>query len=99
MLITSNPFIELPKVNIPVLDWDYEAGDGEDIEAAALSLRHTWGIGYGPVLDVPTLLEANGVILIRQPDCEDMDAVSRWQNGRPYILYSAEVESYPRVEL
>jgi Zn-dependent peptidase ImmA (M78 family)/transcriptional regulator with XRE-family HTH domain len=91
-------FIELPKVNIPVLDWDYETGDGEDIEAAALSLRHTWGIGYGPVLDVPTLLEANGVVLIRQPvGCEDMDAVSRWQNGRPYILYSAEVESYPRV--
>ena len=50
------------------------------------------------MLDLPTLLEANGVILILQPvDCEDMDAVSRWQNGRPYILYSAEVESYPRV--
>ena len=28
-------FIELPKVDIPVLDWDYETGDGDDIEAAA----------------------------------------------------------------
>jgi Zn-dependent peptidase ImmA (M78 family) len=35
--------------------------------------------------------------LVRESvDCEDMDAVSSWQSGRPYILYSSDVRSGPR---
>jgi Zn-dependent peptidase ImmA (M78 family) len=43
------------------------------------------------------ILEHHGFILIREAvDCPDMDAVSCWQAGRPFVLHSADVESGPR---
>lgn len=93
-------FVELPKVNIPDLQWDYDRGSGEDIEDIALRLRADWSLGYGPIHDLVSLLEYHGVILVREDvKCDDMDAVSRWHAGRPYILYSSEVISQPRVNL
>jgi hypothetical protein len=41
-------------------------------------------------------LEANGIVLIKEAvRCADMDAVSRWQSGRPYILLSEDKHSVP----
>jgi Zn-dependent peptidase ImmA (M78 family) len=91
-------FVQLPAVGIPDVQWDYERGSQDDIEAIALRLRADWNLGYGPIHDIVPLLEFHGVVLLRESvNCEDMDAVSRWQTGRPYILYSADVESQPRV--
>jgi Zn-dependent peptidase ImmA (M78 family)/transcriptional regulator with XRE-family HTH domain len=90
-------FIELPQVNLPQIDFDPDKATDEDVERAAERLRDAWGLGRGPITALSRVLEANGVILICESvDCEDMDAVSRWQVGRPFILYSAEVESGPR---
>jgi Zn-dependent peptidase ImmA (M78 family)/transcriptional regulator with XRE-family HTH domain len=91
-------FVQLPSIGIPDLQWDYEHGSSDDLEAMALRLRADWSLGYGPIHDIVPLLEFHGVILLRERvDCDDMDAVSRWQSGRPYILYSADVSSQPRV--
>ncbi len=91
-------FIALPKVAIPDVQWDSTAGLEEDIEQVALRVRADWSLGNGPIHDIVPLFEAMGIILLRERvSCDDMDAVSRWQMGRPYILYSAEVESLPRV--
>lgn len=91
-------FIDLPEVNIPDIQWDADAGLEEDIEEIALRVRADWNLGYGPVHDMGPLLESNGVILVRESvACDDMDAVSRWQMGRPYIVYSREVKSQARV--
>jgi Zn-dependent peptidase ImmA (M78 family)/DNA-binding XRE family transcriptional regulator len=91
-------FIQLPTVGIPDLQWDFERGNLDDIEDIALRVRADWNLGFGPILDIVPLLEFHGIILLREKvACEDMDAVSRWQTGRPYILYSSEVESQPRV--
>lgn len=36
-------------------------------------------------------------MIIKEPvECEDMDAVSRWQGGRPFILCSADRDELPR---
>ncbi|ANL28598.1 helix-turn-helix domain-containing protein [Rhizobium phaseoli] len=91
-------FIELPAVSLPSIDFDFENDDEEKIEGIAEIVRQHWGLAQEPVTDLPALLEYNGCILIEQDvRCEDMDAVSRWQGGRPFILYSREVESTSRT--
>lgn len=93
-------FIELPKADFPDLQWDHVGGSDDDIEDIALRMRVDWNLGYGPIHDLVSLLEYHGAILVREEvRCEDMDAVSRWQGGRPYVLYSSEVKSQPRVNL
>ena len=91
-------FIELPKVDVPDMQWNADFGSEEDIEEIALRVREEWSLGYGPIHDIAPILEGHGIILIRESvHCEDMDAVSRWQTGRPFILYSADVKSQPRI--
>jgi Zn-dependent peptidase ImmA (M78 family)/DNA-binding XRE family transcriptional regulator len=90
-------FIHLPKVNLPSISFDVESDDEEQIELAAEALRDFWNLGRARIRDFPFLLENNGIVLIRERvTCPDMDAVSCWQGGRPYVLFSAEVESGPR---
>lgn len=91
-------YIQLPAVGIPDLQWDFDHGSMDDIEDIAIRLRADWSLGYGPIHDIIPLLEFHGVVLLREKvSCEDMDAVSRWQAGRPYILFSSETESQPRI--
>lgn len=93
----ANEFIEFPEVDLP--DWEFnpETADDDDIEAAAEHLRDHWSIGLGPITNLCALLESKGVIVVREDvDCPDMDGVSTWINGRPFVLLSGEVESGPR---
>ncbi len=91
-------FIELPPVRLPEIDFDYENDDDDKIESVAEAVRKLWGLAQEPVTDLTAVLEFNGCILIEEEvRCEDMDAVSRWQGGRPYILYSKEVQSTSRT--
>jgi Zn-dependent peptidase ImmA (M78 family) len=91
-------FIDLPHVEVPDFSWDSDSGSDEDIEHLALRVRQEWSLGNGPIHDMVPLLENHGFILIREPvGCDDMDAVCRWQTGRPFILYSSEVKSNPRT--
>ena len=90
-------FIDLPEVALPDLDFDPGSQSFDDIEAAADSLREEWDLGRGPIRDLSAIIELHGVILLHESvDCADMDAVSCWQFGRPYVLYSADVSSGPR---
>lgn len=90
-------FMELPAVKLPSFDWDWETGDEAALERIATSTRDFWALGRGPIFHLSKVLESNGVIIIKEPVmCEDMDAVSRWQGGRPYILCSAEKDHLPR---
>jgi Zn-dependent peptidase ImmA (M78 family)/DNA-binding XRE family transcriptional regulator len=92
-------FIGLPEVTLPAISFDVEHADDDDIEQAAESVRDHWGLGRRAVGDLPAHLENNGIIVIREPvACPDMDAVSCWQGGRPFVLFSAEVISGPRVK-
>lgn len=90
-------FLDLPPVNFPKVDWDWETNDENALERLANAVRDHWGLGRGPIFHISKILEANGVILVKEPvQCEDMDAVSRWQGGRPYILCSADRDELPR---
>ncbi|HWY84068.1 MAG TPA: XRE family transcriptional regulator [Roseiarcus sp.] len=92
-------FIHLPVVKLPQMPHSIiELHDNEEIERAAEKLRDYWGLGRGPIRALSSRLEENGFILLNEKvGCQDMDAVSAWQGGRPFVLFSSEVESGPRV--
>lgn len=91
-------FVQVPKVNLPNVEFDASSDGIEQIEVAAEALRDFWGLGRGPVRDLSLTLEKNGIVLVREAvNCPDMDAVSCWQSGRPYLMFSSEVISGPRL--
>lgn len=93
----ADEFIQLPAVDIPHWEFDPETADDHEIEDAAEFLREYWGLGAGPIENLANLLESKGVIIVREKvGCPDMDGVSCWINGRPYILLSEEVNGGPR---
>lgn len=94
-------FINLPNVNFPSIQFDPDAPEDvwvDAVEKAATSVRHHWGLGSEPIDHLERHLEANGIVLVQDRVLtDDMDAVSRWQSGRPYILYAEETISAARV--
>ncbi|MDX8508608.1 helix-turn-helix domain-containing protein [Mesorhizobium captivum] len=91
-------FIDLPTIDLPSLDFEPASQSIEQIEAAADALRSAWSLGRGPIRDLSAIMELHGFILIHEAvDCADMDAVSCWQSGRPYVLFSSDVTSGPRT--
>ena len=90
-------FIEMPRVNLPSVEFLFESVADDDIEVVAERVRDFWGLGRGPIRNLANTLESNGIIMIREPvSCSDMDAVSCWIGGRPFVLLSEEVQSGPR---
>lgn len=90
-------FIDLPEVKLPAIDFDPAAQSTDQIEHAADALRGSWVLGRGPLRDLSVIMELHGFILVRESvECADMDAVSSWQAGRPYVLFSSDVSSGPR---
>lgn len=90
-------FVDLPAVDFPVIAFDPDTADEEDIERAAETTRDHWGLGRGPIRNLGALLEKKGAIIAREAvACADMDAVSCWICARPFILLSSEVNSGPR---
>jgi len=90
-------FIHLPDVSLPQIDFDVESSSIEQIEHVADVVREHWSLGRGPLRDLSAIMEMHGFILVRESvSCPDMDAVSCWQAGRPYVLFSSDVSSGPR---
>ena len=90
-------FIEMPGVCLPPVGIPASPDDLEAIEAAAEHIREEWALGLSPIRHLAPTLESKGVVLIREPvNCDDMDSVSRWQTGRPYILLADDRRSLPR---
>lgn len=94
-------FVNLPAVNLPSIDFDLDLPEDvwtDAVEKAATSVRLSWGLGSEPIEHFERHIEANGIILVQDSVLtDDMDAVSRWQSGRPYILYAKETISSVRV--
>jgi Zn-dependent peptidase ImmA (M78 family)/transcriptional regulator with XRE-family HTH domain len=90
-------FIELPPTQLPSITMPRDFSDFEALEIAAERVRDAWQLGSLPIGHMAATLESNGIVIIKETvHCEDMDAVSRWQAGKPYILLSADKNSLPR---
>jgi Zn-dependent peptidase ImmA (M78 family)/transcriptional regulator with XRE-family HTH domain len=71
---------DLVDSNVP----DYR---GATPEAAALSLRQSWGLGEQPIKNMVHLLESNGIrIFSLAENCVEVDAYSVWRGPRPFIF-------------
>lgn len=87
--------LEFPTPNIPEPDIpsDLSMLTNEQIESAAIFCRREWGLGDYPLANVLSLLESEGVIVMRDHmDVETLDALSQWSSlhGCPYIVVGAD---------
>lgn len=74
----------LPKPDLPDLA-------DEEPEAAAESLRASWGLGERPIGNVIHLLESRGVrVFSLEEECREVDAFSFWRDGIPYVFLNTQ---------
>jgi len=58
-------YIKFPPLNIPRIEGcDWENVTDEEIEKISLQVRHFWGLGTEPILNVVNLLEKNGIVVV-----------------------------------
>lgn len=89
------PVVKIPEVPPPASeDGRY---DWEEIEQAAEECRRQWGLGLGPISNVISLLESNGIIVCRfELEGQQIEAFSFWSGSRPFIFLASEKESATR---
>jgi Zn-dependent peptidase ImmA (M78 family)/transcriptional regulator with XRE-family HTH domain len=79
--------VEFPKESISGLR--STADSDPEIEAVALKLRESAGLGLGPLPQLLALVESLGVLILPLPNVsEKLDGFSTWHLGRPLIFVS-----------
>lgn len=85
-------FVNFPDVNLPQVSPASQDGryDADEIELAAEECRKAWSLGLGPIANVLSLLEANGVTVCRCPlEGENIEAFSFWNGNRPFVVLAS----------
>ena len=91
--------VNLPQVDIPTVNGDFESFGGEEIETAAAAARYHFGLGDLPVPHVVRVLENHGAIVSRIPlEADTLDAFSEWCGDldRPFVVLGADKGSFTR---
>jgi Zn-dependent peptidase ImmA (M78 family)/DNA-binding XRE family transcriptional regulator len=85
---------ELPGVDLPDL------GREPTPEAAAMSLRQSWGFGELPVKNMIHLMESKGIrIFSLSIDSREVDAFSTWKEATPFVfLNTAKSAEHSRFD-
>lgn len=92
-------WVEFPELNLPCTLNRIQALNltDDDIEYYAHQLRICWGLGDSPILDLIGVAETNGVIITKELiNGDNMDGVSSWFNGRPYVWLASNKINYYR---
>ena len=94
-------FVNYPSLNIPAAA-EPSRSEGRysstEIESAAATSRKAWGLGLGPISNVLSLLENNGVIVCRYViSGEQVEAFSFWNGPRALIFLASEKDSACRA--
>jgi Zn-dependent peptidase ImmA (M78 family)/transcriptional regulator with XRE-family HTH domain len=92
-------YVNFPAVRVPQVSPSSVTGryTAEEIEEAAEQCRKHWNLGLGPIPNVLSLLEANGVTVCRcEFDREAVEAFSFWNGNRPFIVLASDKESAAR---
>lgn len=74
-----NKYIKFPKLNLPSLEvGEFEHLTEEDIEVLAQQVRQHWDLGQGPINNLVSVLEKNGIIVTSfETKDEKVDAYSK----------------------
>jgi Zn-dependent peptidase ImmA (M78 family) len=79
---------ELPKPDLP--DLSHEPNP----EAAAVTLRHYWGLGELPIRNMIHLLEQKGVrVFSLAINAREVDAFSMWKGSTPFVFLNLQKSS------
>jgi len=94
-------FVNYPRLNIPSAE-EPTSADGrytqEEIESAAALCRKAWNLGLGPISNVVSLLENNGVIVCRYViQDEQVEAFSFWNGPKALIFLASDKDSACRA--
>jgi len=94
MVAYLTQFFDFPALRLPApAEVDHRLLSSGDIEALAAECRKLWGIDHGPVHNVCSSLEANGIVIGRmRVDAYGLDAFSHWPShaANPYILLGTD---------
>jgi Zn-dependent peptidase ImmA (M78 family) len=87
--------LDLPTVDVPapVKSNEYAKLSDADLESIAISVRHHWGLGEGPITQMALLAENAGVIIgIDEVGSTKIDGQANWSSvdSRPYILLARD---------
>lgn len=92
--LVNFPVVRVPQASPRGADGRYSA---EEIEAAAEQCRKLWELGLGPITNVVSLLEANGITVCRFGiEGQNVEAFSFWNGGRPFIVLASDKEAAAR---
>lgn len=84
-------YVNLPAVQLPVLENLKDEYNEEEIEEIATMCRRHWGLGDGPIGNMTALLESKGCIMtLSELGVTNVDAFSCWQDGRPFVFLGSD---------
>jgi Zn-dependent peptidase ImmA (M78 family)/transcriptional regulator with XRE-family HTH domain len=89
-------WVDMPKLDItPVASDLSRTADG--LERIADTMRHRWGLGFGPISNMTWLLENKGIAVLEvEGHSERLDAFSAWTTKRPVVFLATEKKSGSR---
>ena len=90
-------YVNYPELNLPndiELKDEYEL---DDIEKVAVKVREYWKLGMGPIKNLVSVLQENGIIISKiKVGSNKIDAFSKWINRTPYMFLSIDKDSAVR---
>ena len=92
-------YINYPKVNLPDIPNELikDSYTINEMERIAIFVRNYWGLGNGPIDNVISILQENGIIISKiKVRNNKIDAFSKWIDGTPYIFLSIDKGSAVR---
>lgn len=92
-------YVTFPMVNLPsdiIVDNPLDL-NGYDIENIANGVRKYWGLGQGPILNVLSVLEHNGVIIVQTDLKANIQEFSNVYDGNPLIFLGTNSDSATKL--
>lgn len=90
-------YIDFPAPNLPEFDYTEDL-DLEEIEVFASELRSFWKLDRGPIGNLTSILERNGVLFSRMSlNLSKIDGFSNWHDGTPHIFICTDKDSNSRL--
>ena len=90
-------YVNYPKLNLPDNIELKDEYTFEDIEKIAKNVREYWKLGMGPIDNLVSILQENGIIISKiRVGNNKIDAFSKWINSTPYVFLSIDKDSAVR---
>ena len=94
-------YVDFPVLNLPKINYEddgIEPIDNELIEKYARTLREYWGLGNGPIDNLISVVQRNGIMVSKmQLRLSKLDAFSVWFDNKPFVFLSSDKDTNVRI--